>query len=231
MLEKPQTADDYLKWMMAIVVLLSFIGIAVFIMNESKNALQPKPVKVKDQASTLKDLGRNHIKIIQGITYNSNPPTSGNHFELWAKRGVYPYEVSDGYLIHSLEHGYIVISYNCGEKQKPELNITYKKGDSLTELKANSKGVMSPFGPEDAPKKERDLPKTFSSQSCKDLVGKLSGFLKEYQRVVITPRPNLDTTIALTAWTKLDKMNAFEEDRIRAFIATYHNKGPEQTME
>jgi hypothetical protein len=101
----------------------------------------------------------------------------------------------------------------------------------MSELKANVKGQMSPFAPEDAPKREVDLSKDFSSQSCKELVKKLSIFLKEYQRVVIIPRPGLDTTIALTAWTKLDKMDKFDEGRIRAFIAAYHNKGPEQTME
>jgi hypothetical protein len=231
MFRKPQSADDYLKWMIGGVVIVVFAVIGMFVMKESENALQPKPVKEKDQAKTIKDLGRDHITNIAGQTYNSNPPTSGKHFPMWAKRGAYAYQISDGYLLHSLEHGYIVISYNCGEKAKPISTISYKDGEPFSEMHANGQGKMSPFTPEEAPKKEGGLPNDFSSKSCKDLVAKLSKFLKEYQRVVIVPRPNLDTTIALTAWTKLDKMNTFEEERISAFIAAYHNKGPEQTME
>ncbi len=231
MFRKPQSADDYLKWIIGAVGVVVFGVVVIFVINESGNALQPKKVTQKDQAKTLKDLGRDHIADISGITYNSNPPTSGSHFALWTKRGVYSQILSDGYLLHALEHGYIVMSYNCGQKTKAVSALTYKKGDPLTELKANKNGVMTPFSPEEAPKKEGDLPKEFSSQGCKDLVAKLSGFLKEYQRIVIVPRVNLDTTVALTAWTKIDKMDTFDEERIRAFIAAYHNKGPEQTME
>lgn len=58
-------------------------------------------------------MGNNHVVDLTGITYNSNPPTSGPHFPVWAKGGVYDRVISDGHLIHSLEHGYIVISYDC----------------------------------------------------------------------------------------------------------------------
>ena len=59
------------------------------------------------------DMGRDHVTDIAGVNYNSNPPTSGPHFPVWAKRGVYDRFISDGYLIHSLEHGYIILSYDC----------------------------------------------------------------------------------------------------------------------
>jgi hypothetical protein len=52
--------------------------------------------------------------------YNSNPPTSGPHYDSPMPGGFYepedleqfgPYPV--GYAVHSLEHGYIIFWYNC----------------------------------------------------------------------------------------------------------------------
>jgi hypothetical protein len=41
----------------------------------------------------------------------------------------------------------------------------------------------------------------------------------------------LDTAIALTAWRRIDKLNNVDKERIEAFIKTFHNKGPEKTVE
>lgn len=43
--------------------------------------------------------------------YNSNPPSSGDHWDQPAKAGVYENEQPDEQLVHNLEHGYIWISY------------------------------------------------------------------------------------------------------------------------
>ena len=52
--------------------------------------------------------------------YNSNPPTSGRHYNGPLNRGFY--DVEDipaisaepvGHLVHNLEHGYIILWYNC----------------------------------------------------------------------------------------------------------------------
>lgn len=48
--------------------------------------------------------------------YNSDPPTSGPHYAEEAKAGFYDsniYKFPAGYLVHNLEHGYIIIWYNC----------------------------------------------------------------------------------------------------------------------
>jgi len=44
-----------------------------------------------------------------------------------------------------------------------------------------------------------------------------------YSRVVIVPRSNLDTTFAMTAWTRLDKFDEddFSQTRIRDFLEAY----------
>ncbi len=50
-------------------------------------------------------------------------------------------------------------------------------------------------------------------------------------RLIVVPRPNLDPPIALTAWTKLLKLEIVNEEKIVDFIKEFRNKGPEKTME
>ncbi len=45
--------------------------------------------------------------------YNSDPPTSGWHYAQSASAGVYDASIEDEFLVHSLEHGYVIMSYDC----------------------------------------------------------------------------------------------------------------------
>lgn len=58
--------------------------------------------------------GREHIAVgaEPAVAYNSNPPTSGQHYDAPARPGFREEAISDGNLIHSLEHGLVWISYN-----------------------------------------------------------------------------------------------------------------------
>ncbi len=40
-------------------------------------------------------------------------------------------------------------------------------------------------------------------------------------KVILEPYADLETPIVLTAWTKIDKLQAFDEDEITSFIAAY----------
>lgn len=213
------------KWAIiggVVVFTVALFGLLIWKLSEPA---KPQP------GQAVAELSRDHISDIGGVTYNSNPPTSGPHFEAWAKRGAYPYALSDGYLLHSLEHGYIVLSYNCGLKASKVDTLTYKKGDLLTTTSIDPKSPMVSFTPESAPKQVSTLPQEFSSASCKQLITNLSKFLDQYQRIVIVPRTNLDTPIAVTAWGHIEKMNSFDEKKLRDFIEAFHNAGPEKTME
>lgn len=55
--------------------------------------------------------GREHITRRTPVSYNTNPPTSGNHFAEAESWGVNDQEIEDKAAIHSLEHGGIWISY------------------------------------------------------------------------------------------------------------------------
>ncbi len=66
---------------------------------------------------------------------------------------------------------------------------------------------------------------------CDDLVEQLSGIVSGVTEIVMSPFPGLDTRIALTAWTYIDKFDEFDEDRVRTFIGDHLNSpvAPEYT--
>lgn len=71
--------------------------------------------------------------------YNSNPPTSGPHYAEEAETGFYDeniYNYPAGYLVHNLEHGYVIFWYNC--------DILDEEGCS--ELKTKIRSVMDELG-------------------------------------------------------------------------------------
>lgn len=194
------------------------------------------------------DLGRDHTVNISGIIYNSNPPTSGEHFPVWAKKGVYDRLVSDGYLIHSLEHGYVIISYDC-TKLSPASGFSLvksvfahegeeipvegedKPSSPLHKMLVGTEGDMSFFTPENPPAVEVALPEDFGTEECKSLVNELSSFVSDWERLIVVPRVNMDTQIALTAWTRIQKLDKLDNQTITDFIKAYHNRGPEVTNE
>ena len=62
------------------------------------------------------DQGRQHIQPPATFPYNSNPPTSGSHYNVPgtapAPTGVYLRSIPDEDQVHNLEHGHIGIQYN-----------------------------------------------------------------------------------------------------------------------
>ena len=222
-------------------VIIFFLAVGYWLIREFT---KPLP------GETVVDMGRQHVTDIFGVNYNSNPPTSGSHFAVWAKSGVYDRFISDGYLLHSMEHGYVVIWYDCDKlgtssiirqvsahdepaKESTDSGelFTTESQASLMHMKVTPQGEMSWFTPENPPEVEVELPESFKSESCKNLVSQLSEFIKVAKRVIVVPRQNLDTVVALTAWGRIDKLNGVDKERIETFIKAYHNRGPEQTVE
>jgi hypothetical protein len=71
--------------------------------------------------------------------YNSDPPTSGLHYAEEAQAGFYDeniYKYPAGYLVHNLEHGYVIFWYNCDKLSESE----------CSGLKTQIKSVMDGLG-------------------------------------------------------------------------------------
>ncbi|MBI4289041.1 MAG: DUF3105 domain-containing protein [Chloroflexi bacterium] len=154
---------------LAIVVAVITIG-GLVAFAASRNG-----VPESEPGAFVPSLGNQHIRdaTAAGIQYNSDPPTSGPHYgEGLARWGVYSEPVQKGLMIHNLEDGGVVVSYD-------------------------------PKAP-------------------KDTVDGLAQIVGRYRdHVLMAPYPGLDTAIALTAWTRILKLDAVDEAKIVAFIDAY----------
>ena len=211
------------KFLIIGVVAIALIAFIVWLFIESSKPLS---------GTKITDLGRKHVPGGEKVDYNSNPPTSGAHDENWIRSGVYSLPQDDKKLVHSLEHGYVIMSYNCGYKGKSGqgelIREVYAHGieEASSSAEATSSGTLSAI---------------FKSAECHKLVDQLIAIYEKRGkiRLIVVPRPNLDSKIALTAWDYLDKFDSStgsgltvsEIDRIEKFIDTHLNQGPEKTME
>jgi hypothetical protein len=59
--------------------------------------------------------GAQHVPEGTELTYCSNPPSSGNHYPVWANFQEYSTPVAWPYLVHSMEHGAVLLLFNCDD--------------------------------------------------------------------------------------------------------------------
>jgi hypothetical protein len=58
--------------------------------------------------------------------------------------------------------------------------------------------------------------------TCPELVEQLRAIVSRYEKfVILAPYPEMKSKIALTAWTRLDRLEAFDERRVVRFIEAY----------
>lgn len=180
--------------------------------------------------------GREHLKANEAPpVYNSNPPTSGAHDEVPAKPGIYEYSLEDRHLVHSLEHGYVVISYNCGIKSESKI-MNQKSGEVLAHEETPGMKTAS----DSAQQSTVSASKANTSDSnCTQLKDSLKKIFDKYKgwKIIVEPRENLEVRLAITAWGRLYKpslsfVNGLGQDdvkKVEKFIDAFRDKGPEQT--
>jgi hypothetical protein len=90
--------------------------------------------------------------------YNSDPPTSGRHYENTLQAGLYNEadregmgEYPEGFLVHNLEHGYVIFWYNC--QQLDEQGCTDLKAaiQQALDSAGNLKVIAFPWDSIDVP--------------------------------------------------------------------------------
>lgn len=54
-----------------------------------------------------------HVSPCTPVAFGTNPPSSGHHYGLFPKFGVYEYAIPRGFWVHALEHGGVVVTYSC----------------------------------------------------------------------------------------------------------------------
>lgn len=58
-------------------------------------------------------LSQEHVPSCSELTHPYMPPTGGPHYGIWADYRVYDTPVPWGFLLHSMEHGAVVLAYDC----------------------------------------------------------------------------------------------------------------------
>ena len=76
--------------------------------------VQPTDGPVRVEAMPSRDHFPPQLKITDVIPsgYSTVPPTSGRHWGAWSDCGFYNHPLPDELLVHNLEHGNIIVSYN-----------------------------------------------------------------------------------------------------------------------
>ncbi len=62
-----------------------------------------------------------YIPVCSDVSYETDPPTSGPHYPIWATYKTYLVPINPGFLVHSLKHGAIVITWRCPDGCDAEL--------------------------------------------------------------------------------------------------------------
>ena len=99
----------------AVLVIGSFAAVPIF-----QSIGGPRAVDLGTAAAYVEGVGqnqevmatKNHVQDGTIVAYNSVPATSGDHYFSPQPCGFYQGEVPDERVVHNLEHGNIVISYN-----------------------------------------------------------------------------------------------------------------------
>lgn len=92
------------KWIVISLIVALFIAFLIWLFIASS---KPLP------GEKFPDEGRDHVEAGKEVSYKTNPPTSGKHYADWIRAGVYSEPKDDRNLVHSLEHGYIIMHYKC----------------------------------------------------------------------------------------------------------------------
>ena len=128
------------------------------------------------------------------FVYNSNPPTSGPHKEIFSDQFVSPNPLPVYVQVHLLEHGNVLLQYSC----------------TCPDVAASLSSIAFGF---DAPLiAPNELQPSVQEVQQGEEVGKA---------VIVAPYPKMKARIALTAWTHLATLQSADKSKIDSFINLY----------
>jgi hypothetical protein len=173
----------------AVLAVLAFVAMLGYLIYE-----QSKPIA--HPGHDVPVLSRNHIPVGQPHDpYNSEPPSSGDHYDTPAQAGFYDVAPVDEYLVHSMEHGYVIIWYNCDvytgatcDQFKQQIK-DIMGGAGVSAVTGTLKLIAVPRAGQKAPIAlsawgHIDTPATYDPQEIKD-------FIKAYRDDAYAPEPGL----------------------------------------
>jgi hypothetical protein len=82
----------------------------------------------------------NHVADGTQVTYQTDPPTSGEHYSRWVNPGFYGKAQTPELLVHNLEHGHVVLYYNTAKLSQEQLAAVKAAAEKF---KGNWDGVVA----------------------------------------------------------------------------------------
>lgn len=123
--------------------------------------------------------------------YSSDPPTSGGHLEQFPDALINAQPLPKYMQVHVIEHKNVLLQYNCA---CPDI------AGALAQIAAEYDNRLSSTpGQQPGPADMRNA-------------------LENGQAVVVAPYPPMKSKIALTAWTRLARLDTVDKARIMSFI-------------
>lgn len=137
-----RTTITRIIWGGAAIVLVAVIGYFAW------NALKPAAGQA---VPIMADSG--HVEEGQDPgPYNTDPPTSGRHYANELDAGFYDeadrdsiFGYPEGYLVHNLEHGYVIFWYNCSLVAEGECTELKSQIQSVLDRENNFKVIAFPW--------------------------------------------------------------------------------------
>lgn len=206
-----------------IIILSSLVIIAVLIwaFNASTKPL-PGDVYLWNSRTHLPEGTQIDYKHnIQPNLSDNEPPTSGDHYPSWITKGFYDTPRPDGNLVHSQEHGYILIWYNCEIKPISLIPTVYAQIQMTSGSEGSASATLA------------QMPKAFSDGSCDGMKNQIKAVISNLgdHKMIAVPRMGMDSQIILTAWGRIEKLKSVDQAKIQDFVNAYRDNGPEPTVE
>ena len=155
------------------------------------------------------DEGAAHVPMGQAVSYRSNPPASGPHWPEWARWDSYPYALDREQWVHNLEHGGIVLLYNCP-------------------------GVDGGGAPVDGGLSDGGTPRDGGLWPCPEITTPLRQLRDErgidkwgIVRLLVTGDPKAPRRVSAVAWGWLYEADQVDPAALRCFIDARYGRGPE----
>ena len=149
-----------------------------------------------------------HVAIGTDVQYDSNPPSSGPHYPIWAAFQEFTTPVDRRYYVHDLEHGAVVFVYNCA--LLPDGGVGTGDGGSGGECDAIVQALRNAVAA---------IPDDPLCTSAGEGVR---------VRAVITPDPLLDVPLAAAAWGWTYRATCIDPPSLATFAQQHYGQGPEQ---
>jgi hypothetical protein len=159
-----------------------------------------------------------HVGFDAGIAWSSNPPSSGAHYPIWAAFRRHDAPVPRGYYVHDLEHGAVVLLYNCALLAGAAGTADAATADTAVDASDGGAGAAC-------------ASVIAALQAASDAIADdplcMSLDAGVRVRTVITPDPLIDVPVAAAAWGWTYKAMCADEPTLADFARSHYGQAPE----